>query len=303
MPWLINAAQVDKFRKSQKSLIILDASFHMASTGRNAKQEYLEKHIVGAQFFDIAEFNDPHSSTPNSLIQDENSISEKLGKMGIRNDYKIIFYDNSELHSACRALWMLKVFGHNPHLLYILDGGFAAWEKYINKVESGNSTISPKTYHAKWNPQYYRTLAQMKESLKNPLEQVIDMRHAARFAGLPESRPGLRAGHIPGSISLPYTSLFDKNTGAFLSLDKIRQFLPTLAIHMNQPIISTCGSGITASILDFILDLLNHKNHAVYDGSWAEWGAENLYPGETSLEERPIETCLEELDPTNRKIL
>ena len=117
MPWLINAAQVDKFRKSQKSLIILDASLHMHTEPRDAKQEFLDKHLIGAQFFDINAFSDPESEVPYRLIQDENIISEKLSEIGIRNDYKIIIYDNSQLRSAFRALWMMKMFGHNPQQL------------------------------------------------------------------------------------------------------------------------------------------------------------------------------------------
>src|SRR6185312_3004041 len=115
MAWLINAAQLDKFRKSQKSLIILDASWHLPDSGRNAKQEFIEKHIADAQFFDLTLFNDPTNPIPNMLIHDENLINEKLGNLGIRDDFKIIFYDNSDLHSACRALWMFRIFGHNPH--------------------------------------------------------------------------------------------------------------------------------------------------------------------------------------------
>lgn len=299
MPWLINASQADKFRKSQKSLIILDASHHLPATGRDAKQEFLDKHIIGAQFFDIDEFKDPNSHIVHSLIQDEKLIGEKCGKLGIRSDYKIIFYDNSDLHSACRAFWMMKVFGHNPHLLYILDGGLSAWEKYIGKTESGPTKVTPKTYKANFNSQYIFTLEQMKENFKNPQIQVIDVRHPARYAGGKEARADLRSGHIPGSFSLPYSTLFDKN-GNFLPLEKIRQLLVNIAANIQLPIVATCGAAVTACILDFLLDILGHKEHTVYNGSWAEWGSENLYPGETSLDERPVETCLEELDPTKR---
>lgn len=299
MPWLINAAQAEKFRKSQKSLIILDASIHLSETGRDAKQEFLNKHIIGAQFFDIDEFKDPNSHQVHSLIADDKILSEKLGALGIRNDYKIIFYDNSDLHSSCRALWMMKVFGHNPHLLYILDGGLNAWEKYIEKMESGPSKVTAKSYQAKFNSDYLRTLLQMKENLQNPQEQVVDVRHPVRFAGGQEARADVRAGHIPGSFSLPYTTLFDNN-GNFQSLEKIRQLLINIALDVKSPIVATCGAAVTACILDFVLDIVGHKQHTVYNGSWAEWGSEKLYPGEKSLDERPIETCLEELDPAKR---
>lgn len=296
MSWLINAAQADKFRKSQKSLIMLDASLHMPAENRDAKQEFEEKHIVGAQFFDITAFSDPNSDVPNTLIRDEKLLSEKLGALGIRNDYKIIFYDNSNLHSAARALWMMKVFGHNPHLLYMLDGGLAAWEKYIGKTESGKSTVSAKQYTAKFQSHYITTLAQVKENLKMPQQQVIDVRHPVRYAGGPEPRPGIRPGHIPGSKSFPYSALYDKE-GKFLPLDKIRKLLPSVAIDLRSPIIATCGSAVTAPILDFVLDIINHKQHTVYAGSWSEWGAEKLYPGESSLDERPVQTSVESDEP------
>ncbi|MDR3478991.1 MAG: rhodanese-like domain-containing protein [Gammaproteobacteria bacterium] len=289
MPWLINAAQLDKFRKSQKSLIILDASWHMPADNRNAKDEFVEKHILDAKFFDIDAFSDPNPEAPHPhmLLKDDKVIGDKLGAMGIRNDYKIIFYDNSKLHSACRALWMLKMFGHNPQQLYLLDGGLNAWTQYGGKMESGEAPASPKEYTAKTQDQYVRTLSQMKSNLHNPKEQVVDVRHAVRYAGGPELRPGVRPGHIPGSFSFPYTSLFDKND-CWRPIEKIRMQLTGIGLDLTAPIVSTCGSGMSAPTLNFALDLLEHPHHAVYNGSWNEWGAEKLYANELSLDERPV---------------
>ena len=291
MPWLINATQLDKFRKSQKNVIIFDASLHLDQ--RDPKHEFAEKHIIDAQFFDIDFFSDTSSSLPHMLIHDEKLISEKCGSLGIRNDCKIIFYDNSDLHSACRALWMLKMFGHNPNQLYILDGGFKAWEKFGGKTESGNPTVTARSYNANFQPQFLSTLAQMKSHVTNSITQVIDLRNPVRYAGGPESRPGLRAGHMPGAICLPFIALFEKD-GTFLSLEKIRKKMSDIVIDLNAPIATTCGSAITAPILNFVLDLLGHENHSVYDGSWSEWGAEKIYLGEESIEERAVETCIEE---------
>lgn len=292
MPWLINAAQLDKFRKSQKNVIIFDASYHMHDANRDAKKEFVEKHIIDANFFDLTFFDDPNNSIPHTLIQDEKILSDKLGMLGIRNDYKIIFYDNSDLHSSARALWILKMAGHNPQALYILDGGLKAWEKYGGKTETGEVGVSAKQYTAKFQPQLIRTLSQMKTNLQNPTEQVVDVRHPLRYAGGAEPRPGVRRGHIPGSFCIPFMTFFDKE-GYFLPADKIRQLLNNTALDLNFPIIATCGSGITAPILDFILDLFEHQQHAVYDGSWSEWGAEKLHPGEQSLDERPVLTSLD----------
>jgi thiosulfate/3-mercaptopyruvate sulfurtransferase len=292
MPWLINAAQLDKFRKNQKSVIILDASWHLPHSERNAKQEFLAKHIINAHFFDLNEFHDQNNPVPNMLIHDEKIISEKLCALGIRDDYKIIFYDNSDLHTSCRALWMLKIFGHNPHQLYILDGGLAAWEKYGGKIESGETHVTPKQYTAHFHPEFLRSLAEMKKNLHRPTQQVIDLRHSVRYAGGPEPRAGIRRGHIPGSYCFPYTSFYSKE-GNLLPPEKIRRLLADIGIDLATPIISTCGSGMTASILNFVLDLLGHSEHALYDGSWTEWGAENLYPDEKSLEERPVVSSLD----------
>lgn len=295
MPWLINAAQLDKFRKSQKSLVVLDASWHMPSEVRDAHKEFIDKHIVDAQFFDIDFFSDcsPDAPHPHMLIQDEKIINEKLSQLGIRNDYKIIFYDNSDLHTSCRAAWMFKMFGHNPQQLYILDGGLKAWEQYKGKLATGDVIPSPKQYKATLQKTFIRSLDQVKELLHNDvLEQIVDVRHAVRYAGGKEIRPNVRSGHIPGSFSFPYTSFFDKE-GAFRSLDKIKLILSCVGIELNQPIISMCGSGISAPILDFVLDLMDHPKHAVYNGSWNEWGAEKLYPGEISLAERPVRTAVD----------
>jgi thiosulfate/3-mercaptopyruvate sulfurtransferase len=294
MPWLINAAQLDKFRKSQKSLIILDTSWHMPSAERDGKSEFLEKHIIGAQFFDITVFNDTSGNAPhaNMLIRDEQLISEKLGAMGIRNDYKIILYDNSKLHTSCRALWMLKVFGHNPQQLYILDGGLSAWEKFGGKLETGAPNVTPRQYTVSYQEKYIRTLSQMKDNLHKPHEQVVDVRHAVRYAGGPEVKPGLRQGHIPGSFSFPYITLFDKDD-CWRPLDKLRQQYLGISASLDTPTVTTCGSGMTAPILNFALDLLGNADNAVYNGSWTEWGADTLYAGETSLDERPVRSSLD----------
>lgn len=291
MSWLINPTQLDKFRKTQKNLIILDASWHLPETQRHAKQEFLASHILEAYFLDLAIFHDPAAPAPNMLLLDEQILSEKLSQLGIRNDYKIILYDNSELHSACRALWMFRIFGHNPHQLYVLNGGYAAWQRYNGKTATGEAHTKAKNYTVKLQLQLLRTLNQIKQNVQRPIEQLVDLRHPVRFAGGPDPRPATRAGHIPWSINFPYTRFFEPD-GRFTSLEKIRKYLTDIGIDLTAPIITTCGSGMTAPILNFILDLMNYPQQALYDGSWSEWGNEKLYPGEVSLAERPVQTCL-----------
>lgn len=292
MPWLINTAQLDKFRKSQKNVIILDASWHLSPTERNAKEDFLSQHVAGAHFLDLNDFHSNESELPNMLLRDEKMISEKVGSLGITNDHKIIFYDRSDLHTSCRALWMFKVFGHNPNQLHILDGGFEAWERYGGKVESGAPRQpTAKTYAVDFQAHLLRTLVQMKTNLHHPKEQVIDVRHPVRYAGGQETRVGLRSGHIPGSHCFPYFTMFESD-GRWKPVEKIRKQLTGVGVDLDYPIITTCGSGITSATLNFMLDLMGHAQHSLYDGSWTEWGSDQLYAGEASLDERPVVSSL-----------
>jgi thiosulfate/3-mercaptopyruvate sulfurtransferase len=248
----------------------------------------LQGRIPGARFFDLNLFMESVNGIPNMLIRDEKLISERLGMLGITNDCKIIFYDHAGFYPSCRALWMLKVFGHNPNQLYILDSGFASWQKYGGKIETEEPrNFATKSYTVNFEAHFIRTLVQMKTNLHHPEEQVIDVRHPVRYAGGPEPRAGLRSGHIPNSFSFPFMTMFDKDQ-CLKPLEKIRKQLASIGVDLNSPVVTMCGSGMTASALSFILDLLNHPQHALYDGSWSEWGADRLYQGEENLEERPV---------------
>lgn len=292
MPWLINTAQLDKLRKNPKNLIIFDATWHL-SKERDAKQEYLNSRINGARFLDLNLFHDKETVLPNMLIRDESRISELMGELGVTPEYKVIFYDNSDEHTSCRALWMFKVFGHPANQLYILDGGLKAWKAYGGKIESGEvRPIPARSYPVTFEAHYIRTLMQMKTNFHHPTEQVIDMRNPVRYAGGAEIRPGIRSGHIPGSYCFPYATMFEKE-GHWLPIEKIQKKLNAIGIELSAPIVTSCGSGMTAPILNFALDLLGIEHHALYDGSWTEWGSASLFPGEASLDERPVKTSLE----------
>lgn len=293
MPWLINPAQLDKFRKNQKNVTVVDASWHLADEGRKAKEEFARAHIPGARFLDLDAFNDSDSALPNMLLRDNKRIEEKVAALGIASDHKIIFYDQSKLHTSCRALWMFKVFGHNPNQLYILDGGFKAWEKYSGKVESEIPKASTsKSYTVNFQTNLVRSLGQMKANLIHSKEQVVDVRHAIRYAGGPEPRPNMRLGHMPGSYSFPFMTMYEAD-GCFKPLDKIRKQLTGIGVDLQYPIVTMCGSGVTAAIMNFVLDLMNQNKNSLYDGSWSEWGADELYAGESSVEERPVVTSLD----------
>lgn len=292
MTYLINAAQLDRYRKNPKGTIILDVTWCQAGDSGDPASDFLKKHIPSARFLDLNRFYDKDTSLPNMLTRDEKLISTILSEYGITKEHKIIFYDNSSMRTSCRALWMFKIFGHALHSLYILDGGIAAWEKYGGNVETGvPKPVQPKVYPVEYQAQYIRSLMQMKTNLHHPTEQVVDVRNAIRFAGGPESRQGLRAGHIPGSYCFPFTTLFEAD-GRWKSVDKIRRQLTGIGVDLSAPIVTSCGSGTTAPILNFALDLLGCEHHAMYDGSWTEWGADTSYPGETSPNERPVVTSI-----------
>ncbi len=293
MPWLINSVQLDKFRKSQKNVTILDTSWFLPADGRNAKDEFLSKHISSARFLDLNMFHDPDSELPNMLIRDENKISELVGALGITSEHKIIFYDNSPHHTSCRAYWMFKVFGHNPNQLYILDGGYPAWEKFGGKVEAGEvRPVTPKQYTVTFGANCIRSLVQMKSNLHHPSEQVVDVRHPVRYAGGKEQRPHMRPGHIPGSYCFPYITMFEAD-GRWKPLERIRKQLTGIGVDFATTIVTSCGSGITSAILNYALDLMGQESNALYDGSWSEWGSDKLYPGENDIAERPVITSLD----------
>lgn len=257
-------------RLAAPDIRILDASYYLPGDTRNARAEYLKAHIPGARFFDIDEIADAHSPLPHMLPPVEKFVS-RVRKLGIGDGHRVIVYDQQGLFSAARAWWTFRVFGHRD--VAVLDGGLPKWLREGRPVEEGEEEPRERHFTARFDASMVRDVTQIAEAIKLGREQIVDARSAARFRGeAPEPRPGLRPGHIPGSLNLPYTELLNED-GTMKSPEEIRAAFEAAGVDLSRPIVTTCGSGVTAAILTLALHRIGHTRNALYDGSWAEWGA------------------------------
>ena len=253
-------------------IAILDASWHLPATKRDAKAEFAQGHIPGAQFFDIDEISDTTSSLPHMLPSPE-KFSSRMKKLGVGDGKRVIVYDAAGLFSGPRVWWMFKVFGHDD--VAVLDGGLPKW-KAENRVLEDGPAAKPQERHftARYQSMLVRDKAGVAGALKSGSEQVADARGPARFRGEEaEPRPGVRAGHMPGSRNVHYATLL-KPDGTLKSAEDIAAIFSSAGIDIARPVVTSCGSGVTAAILSFGLTLAGARSHALYDGSWAEWGAD-----------------------------
>jgi thiosulfate/3-mercaptopyruvate sulfurtransferase len=253
-------------------ICIIDASWHMPATKREAKKEFAEGHIPGAQFFDIDDLSDTASALPHMLPSPE-KFSSRMRKMGIGDGKRVIAYDAAGLFSAARAWWMFKVFGHND--VAVLDGGLPKWKAEGRPLEDGPA-LKPQERHftARVRSMMVRDMKDVAAALKTGSAQVADARSGPRFRGEEaEPRPHVRAGHMPGAKNVHYASLL-KPDGTLKSPDEIKAVFQTAGIDLSKPVITSCGSGITAAILSLGLTLTGARDHALYDGSWTEWGGD-----------------------------
>lgn len=258
---------------------VVDASWYMPAAGRDAMAEFLERHVPGAVFFDIDEIADTTSPYPHMLPSPE-KFSTRVRGLGLGDGHRIVVYDGAGLFSAARVWWMFRVFGHRD--VAILDGGFPKWLREGLPTESGPPvTRRERHFTARVNHALLREFDQVLMGLGTGREAIVDARSPARFNGEePEPRPGLKGGHIPGSVNLPYASLLDPEEKTLLPADRLAERFAAAGIDLSRPITATCGSGVTAAILAFALHLLGHENTAVYDGSWTEWASRENAPVE-----------------------
>jgi thiosulfate/3-mercaptopyruvate sulfurtransferase len=248
---------------------VVDASWYLPDAGRDAKAEYKVAHIPGAVFFDIDEISDTDSPLPHMLPTQE-KFASRMRKLGLGDGNRVIVYDGAGIFSAARVWWMFRVMGHED--VAVLDGGFAKWRAEDRPVEDMPPMPRERHFTARLNRFILRDVGQMLENLRTGAEQVVDARGPGRFLGTePEPRPGVRPGHIPGAINLPYARLLSPD-GTMLPVDRLRDVVKEAGIDMSKPVVNSCGSGVTAAIVFLALHRLGHKAVSLYDGSWAEWG-------------------------------
>jgi thiosulfate/3-mercaptopyruvate sulfurtransferase len=255
-------------------LRVVDATYVDAASGRNAAAEYEREHIPGAVFMNLGELRDTDTDLPMMLPKPE-KFASRMQSLGLGDGSRVVLYDDSPWRTSARAWWMLRTFG--AHDVAILDGGLAKWKAEGRELASGKETLRHRHFTVWASKEGVRSLDQMKANMENGAEQMLDARSAARFTGEePDPRPATHAGHIPGSKNLPYTELLNAD-GTYKQDEALRAAFAGAGIDLDKPIVTTCGSGVTASVLMFGLHLLG-KDAALYDGSWSEWGADRTTP-------------------------
>jgi thiosulfate/3-mercaptopyruvate sulfurtransferase len=252
------------------SVKVVDASYKMPGITPPAKDDYLKAHIPGAVFFDVDAVSDHTNPLPHMFPSAE-QFGRDVGALGIGNGDMVVVYDAGGWIAGPRAWWMFLSYGHTN--VRVLNGGLKKWRAEGRPVESGAVTPKSATFEAAFDAGRVRSMQQMIANIASKAEQVIDARASDRFeARVGEPRPGLRPGHIPGSRNLPYNNLFDPTTGAMKPLDQLRAAFSGAGVALDKPIVTSCGSGVSAAVLTLALYRLGLENPALYDGSWSEWG-------------------------------
>lgn len=250
-------------------LRVLDASWYLPGSDRDAKAEYAAAHIPGARFFDIDEISDQRSSLPHMAPPPEKFIS-RMRAMGVGDGHQVVIYDGAGLFSAARVWWTFRLMGKTD--VAVLDGGFPKWRAEGREVEDMPPVIRDRHMTVSRQNQLVKDVTQVAHAAKLGEAEILDARSAPRFRGeAAEPRPGLRSGHIPGSKNIPFAEVLNPD-GTMKPPAALKAVFEAAGVDLKKPAITTCGSGVTAAILSLALERIGHRNHALYDGSWSEWG-------------------------------
>ena len=270
--WLANEMGASDLR-------IVDCTKHLPETGRDPLAEYEAGHIPGAVFMDLADLTDASNPVENMLPPAE-KFASRMQSLGLGDGSRIVLYDDSAVKTAARAWFMLKMFG--AHDVALLDGGIVKWKAEGRPLAQGKEQLRHRHFTVWQDDSNVRTKADVLANLHSKAEQVVDARSAARWSGAePDPRPGIAAGHIPGSLNVPYTALYNTD-GTFKDAAGIKAAFEDAGVDLTKPVVTSCGSGVTASVLLFGLNLLGKDDTALYDGSWSEWGADPDTPKATA---------------------
>ena len=250
-------------------LRLFDASWFLPGSGQDARANYDRAHIPNARFFDIDEISDNRSELPHMAPPAEKFIS-RMRALGVGDGHQVVVYDGSGLFSAARVWWTFRLMGKTD--IAVLDGGLPKWLAEGREVEDMPPVLRDRHITVSRQHHLVKDVTQVAHAAKLGEAEIIDARGAPRFRGeAPEPRPGLRSGHIPGAKNVPYSTLLNPD-GTMKSIPDLRATFEAAGVNLSKPAITSCGSGVTAAVLSLALERLGHKNHALYDGSWAEWG-------------------------------
>ena len=258
-----------KANQQDPNVRILDASWHMPSDGRDASNEFVNGHILNARFFDIDDISDHRSTLPHMVPPVEKFMS-RVRALGVGDGHQIIVYDTKGLFSAARVWWLYRLMGHTS--VAVLDGGLPKWIADGNTLSTTAPVIRDRHMTVKQQLQMVRDVTQVAHAAKLNDHEIIDARSGTRFIGeAPEPRTDLRSGHIPNSKNLPFTKVLNTDH-TMKTVPELTKVFKNAGIDLNKPAITTCGSGITAAVLSLALQRVGKTDHALYDGSWTEWG-------------------------------